>query len=68
MKQTSAKEATSSTKVTVAVIITMIVILLILMLASFVLSVVTFSRLTSEQSKLASQLENLNQDTRSELN
>ena len=67
VKQTSTKEATSSTKVTTAVLITMIAILLILTLLSIALSVATFSRLTSEQSKLASQLDNQNDDVRSEL-
>ena len=68
VKQTSTKEAPSSTKVTTAVLITMIAILLLLTLTSIALSVANFSQLTSEQSKLASQLENLNQDTSSELN
>ena len=68
-KQTSTNEAPpSNTKVATAVLITMIAILLILMRTLIALSVAIFSRLMSEQSKLASQLENLNQDTRSELN
>ena len=68
VKQTSTKEAPSSTKVTAAVITTMIAILVLLTLTSIVLSVATFNRLTSVQSKLASQLENLNEDKTSELN
>ena len=67
VKQTSTKEESCNTKVTIAVLITTIMILLILMLVSIVLSVATFSRLTSEQSKLASQPDNQNEDTRSEL-
>ena len=67
VKQTSTKEVSCNTKVTIAVLITTIIILLILMLVSIVLSVATFSRLTSEQSKLASQLDNQNEDVRSEL-
>ena len=67
VKQTSTKEAPSSTKVN-AMIITVIVMFLILTLTSIALSVATFSRLTSVQSKLASQLENLNEDKMSELN
>ena len=41
---------------------------LILMLISITLSVATFSQLTSVQSKLASQLDNMNEDEKSELN
>ena len=67
VKQTSTKEAPSNTKVTAAVLITMIAILLILMLISIVLTVSTFGRLTSEQSNVASQLENQNEQIRSEL-
>ena len=67
MKKISIKEVSSNTKVTTGVIITTIMILLILMLVSIILSVATFSRLTSDQSKLASQLDNQNKDTRSEL-
>ena len=68
VKQTSIKEAPSNTKVITAVFITMILmVLLLLTIISIVLSVVTFSRLTFEQSKLASQLDNQNKDIRSEL-
>ena len=67
MKKINIKEVPSNTKVTTAVIITTIIILLILMLVSIVLSVATFSRLTSEQSKVACQSDNQNEDTRSEL-
>ena len=67
VKQTSTNEASSNTKVTAAVIITMIVILMILMLISIVLSVATFSRLTSEQSKVATKLDNQNEDIRIQL-
>ena len=56
VKLISTKEASSKTKFN-AVLITMIVILMLLTLASIALSVTTFSRLTSEQSKLASQLD-----------
>jgi hypothetical protein len=70
VKQTSAKGASSNTKVN-TLLITMIVILL-LTLTSIALSVATFSRLTSElssvHSKLASQLDNPNEDTTLELN
>ena len=66
VKPTSTKEASSNTKFN-TVLITMIVILLLFMLASIALSVTTFSRLTSEQSKLAKQLDKI-EDTRSELN
>ena len=52
VKQTSTKEASSNTKVTAAVLITMIVILSLLTLISIALSVATFSRLTSVQSKV----------------
>jgi cell division protein FtsL len=68
VKQTSTKEASSNTKVLIALLITMIVILLLLMLVSIALSVATVSRLTSLQSQLASQLDNSNDDTRSEVN
>ena len=68
VKQTSTKEAPCSTKVTAAVIITMIAILVLLTLTSIALSVATFSRLTSVQSKVASQIDNLNEDKTSELN
>ena len=61
-KQISTKETPSNTKVTAAVLITTIMILLILILVSIVLSAVIFGRLTSEQSKLASQLDNQNED------
>ena len=69
VKQTSTKEASSNTKVTTVVMITAIAILLILMLISIVLSVAIFSRLTmsSEQSKVASQLDNQNEDIRIQL-
>ena len=67
VKQTSTKEVPSNIKVATAVLITMIAILLILMLTSIALSVATFSRLVSEQSKLASQIDNQNEDIRSEL-
>ena len=46
----------------------MIAILVLLTLTSIALSVATFRRLTSVQSKVASQLENLNQDKTSKLN
>ena len=72
VKQTSTKEAPSNTKfkvITVTVLFTMIVILLLLTLTSIALSVATFSRLTSMQSKMmASQLDNQNEDKSRELN
>ena len=69
VKQTSTKEAPCSIKVTTAVLITMIAILLLLTLTSIALSVATFSRLTSMQSKMmASQLDNQNEDKSCELN
>ena len=58
VKQTSTNEASSNTKVTAAVIITVIAIL---MLISIVLSVATFSRLTSEQSQLTQIQNNISQ-------
>jgi dynein heavy chain len=68
VNQTSTIEAPSNTKVN-TVLITILTILLILTLVSIVLSVVTFSQLlTSVQSQLASQLDNPNEDKRSELN
>ena len=51
VKQTSTNEASNSR----AVLITMIVVLLLFTLTSIALSAVTFSRMTSEQSKLARQ-------------
>ena len=54
VKQTRTKEAPYSTKVTATVIITMIAILVLLTLTSIALSVATFNRLTSVQSKVAS--------------
>ena len=65
VEQTSTKEASNNTKFN-TVLITMIVILLLLMLASIALSVTSFSRLTSEQSKLASQMDKY-EDSRSVL-
>ena len=68
VKQTSTREASSNTKVIAAVLITLIVTLFLLTLTSIALSVATFSRLTSVQSKVASKLENLNEDKTSKLN
>ena len=61
------QRSTKLHKVIAAVIITVIAIFLILMLISIVLSVSTFSRLTSEQSKVASQIDNQNEDIRIQL-
>ena len=65
VEQTSTKETSSNTRFN-KVLITMIVILLLLTLASIALSVTFFSELTSEQTKLASQLDK-NEDPRSVL-
>ena len=66
IKPAGTRGASSSTKFNRA-LITMIVILLLLMIVSIALTLTTFSRLTSEQSKLATWL-NENKDTNSEIN
>ena len=66
IEPTGTKRASNSTKFNRA-LITMIVILLLLMLVSIALTLITFSQLISEQSKLATGL-NKNKDTNSEIN
>ena len=66
MKQTNIKETLNNSKFNTVIIIT-IVILLLITLVSFELSVTTFSRIASEQSKVLSQLENTNDDIKSTL-
>ena len=66
VKQTNVSESPNSTKFSTAMII-MMVILLLITLTSIALSVTTFNRLASEQSKVLSHLENSNNDTKSAL-
>ena len=63
VKQTSTNEASNSN----AVVITMMVILLLLTLTSIALSAAAFSRMTSEQSKLARQQDKIEDTLRSML-
>jgi hypothetical protein len=66
VQQTNATESPKATKFN-AVLIIMMVILLIITLISIALSVTTFNRLASEQSRVLSQLENTNNDIKSAL-
>ena len=64
IRQINISKSSNTTKFNKAVII-MMVVLLLTTLVSIVLSVTTFNRLASEQSKLQNQLENANNDIRS---
>ena len=66
VKPTNIKEPSNNFKFNTVIII-MIVILLLVMLVSIVLSVTTFNRIASEQSKVLSQIKNTNNDIMSTL-
>ena len=66
VKEINVPESPNTTKFNIVMIIMMMIILLITLI-SIALSVTTFNRLASEQSKVLSHLENSNNDTKSAL-
>ena len=66
VKEINVPESPNTTKFNIVMII-MMMILLLITLISIALSVTTFNRLASEQSKVLSHLENSNNDTKSAL-